>query len=306
MALVLGFLMAMAPGQPAASVKYDWKHVPGRELALLAGGKVVWAFHFAAEDNWPYFHPLSLPGGPVLTGLAPTDHFWHRALWFSWKYIDGVNYWEFADMKDPSSLPAGRTVLAGNEVIETGADGAVVVVDLVYRHAGVEVMKEKRTIRAGLPRADGSYIIDWQGVFSALGRDVELNKDTGYAGLFFRGSPRLAQPHYLNSEGITGTEVHQKTARWIDLSGAADPAFGPAGVALFDHPSNVRFPTTWWRDRSREDDEISYVGSAPLFTGLYVIPAGRTLTLRYRVLVHRGRPDAAALNREFEAFASSR
>lgn len=299
-------IAAIASALPAVQVKYEWRHDPGRELSLLADGKAVWILHFAAEDNWPYFHPLSLPGGPVLTGLAPADHPWHRALWFSWKYIDGVNYWEFADMKNPASQPAGRTALAGNEVIKTGEDGAVIVLDLAYRHAGTEVMKEKRTIRVGLPRADGSYIIDWQGVFFALGRDVELDKDTGYAGLFFRGSPRLAEPQYLNSEGIAGTEVHQKAARWIDLSGAADPAFGPAGVAIFDHPGNVRFPTTWWRDRSREDDEISYIGSAPLFTGPYKLPAGRTLTLRYRVLVHRGRPDAAALNREFEAFASSR
>jgi len=303
---ILGMLLAVTFGRASGPAKYEWKHDPGRALALLADGKTVWICHFAAADNWPYFHPLSVPGGPVLTGLAPADHPWHRALWFSWKYVNGVNYWEFKDTKNPASEPAGRTELTGKEVIKAGTEGAVILMDLAYRYAGQDVMKEKRVIRVGLPREDGSYIIDWQGVFFALDRDVELNKDTGYAGLFFRGAPGLAQPQYLNSEGGRAADVHQKPAKWIDLTGIADPAFGPAGVTIFDHPDNFRFPTSWWRDRSRDDDAISYIGSAPLYTGLYVIPAGRSLTLRYRVLVHKGAPDTKALNREFEAFKSSR
>lgn len=303
---LLGLFVVAVIAGAAAPAKYEWKHDPGRELALLADGKPVWVFHFAVKDNWPYLHPLSLPGGPVLTGLSPKDHPWHRALWFSWKYINGVNYWEFKDTKDPASEPAGRTELAGQEEVKIDADGALIAMDIAYRYAGVAVMKERRVIRIGLPRQDGSYVIDWRGTFAALDHDVELNKDTGYAGLFFRGSPNLAQPQYLNSEGVKGPDVHQKSAKWIDLTGVADPHFGLAGVAIFDHPDNFRFPTAWWRDRSRDDDDISYIGSAPLFTGLYVIPAGGSLQLRYRLLVHRGAPDAEALNREFEAFKSSR
>jgi len=290
----------------AARATYEWKHDPGLALALLADGKPVWVFHFAPKDNWPYFHPLSLPGGPVLTGLAPKDHPWHRALWFSWKYINGINYWEFKDTKDPGSEPAGRTELAGNEDVKIGPDGAVITMNVEYRHAGSMVLKEKRTIRIGMPRPDGSYAIDWQGTFTALDRDVKLDKDTGYAGLFFRGAPNLARPQYLNSEGAKGPDVHQRAAKWIDLTGTADPDYGPAGVAIFDHPDNFRFPAAWWRDRSRDDDDISYIGSAPLFTGPQVIPAGQSLRLRYRVLVHSGVPNADALNREFDAFKASR
>lgn len=303
---VLWTILLVAFGRTAWTPQYEWKHDPGRELTLLADGRTLWTFHFAPEDNWPYFHPLSLPGGPVLTGLSPKDHPWHRALWFSWKFINGVNYWEFKDLKDPASEPAGRTELAGREEVKNSANGATITVDIAYRYDGGVVMKEKRTIRVGLPRQDGSYVIDWQGAFAALDRDVELNKDTGYAGLFFRGSPKLAQPRYLNSEGAKTMAVHQKAAKWIDLTGVADPDFGPAGVTIFDHPDNPRFPTPWWRDRSRDDDDISYIGSAPLFTGPYVIKAGRSLRLRYRVLVHKGAANAEALNREFEAFKTSR
>jgi hypothetical protein len=306
MAGILGILMIGPWGRPGGAPKYEWKHDPGRELALVADGTTVWAYHFASKDNWPFFHPLSLPGGPVLTGLSPADHPWHRALWFSWKFINGVNYWEFKDLKDPASEPAGRTEFTGREDVKISADGAAIAMKIDYRYAGAVVMREERLIRVGMPRADGSYAIDWRGTFIALDRDVELNKDTGYAGLFFRGSPKLAQPRYLNSEGADAMDVHQKPAKWIDLTGVADPDFGPAGVAIFDHPDNPRYPTPWWRDRSRDDDEISYIGSAPLFTGPYVIPAGRSMTLRYRVLVHKGAADAAALNREFEAFKSAR
>ena len=32
--------------------------------------------------------------GTTLTWFQPADHRWHRALWFTWKKINGIVYWE--------------------------------------------------------------------------------------------------------------------------------------------------------------------------------------------------------------------
>ena len=78
---------------PAAAAELAWKQTPST-LALLDGKTVVWQFHYAKGESKPYFHPLTVAGSLPLTDFRPPDHPWHRAFWFSWKLIDGLNYWE--------------------------------------------------------------------------------------------------------------------------------------------------------------------------------------------------------------------
>jgi len=40
------------------------------------------------------------------------DHVWHLGYWFSWKYINGVNYWKPADAKRTGCESAGATKVA--------------------------------------------------------------------------------------------------------------------------------------------------------------------------------------------------
>jgi hypothetical protein len=302
-ALATGTVLLAAP---QARKGLEWRPEKDRGLALLEDGVPLWVLHFGAEDNWPYFHPLRLPGGPTMTGLSPKDHPWHRALWFSWKFINGTNFWEFRDLKDPRSEPAGRTESIGDEEVNTTDRGAAIVLTIDYRRGTEVLLKEKRRVEIEMPRPDGSYAIDWDMTFAPGGGDVELGKDTDYAGLFFRAAADWKEPRYLNSEGRTLMDVHQAPAAWIDLSGVIDREFGPLGIAILAHPGNPRFPAPWWRDRSRDDDEIAYVGTALLFPGPITLKRGSTLNLRYRVYVHKGYGEIKALDGEFARFSRKR
>ncbi len=75
-------------------------------IALLHGQDVLWQFNYGPDLNVPCFHPVRVSDGPVLTWDRPADHAWHHGLWFSWKYINRVNYWEH-DRR--TGKPAGRT-----------------------------------------------------------------------------------------------------------------------------------------------------------------------------------------------------
>jgi hypothetical protein len=72
-----------------------------------------------------------------------------------------------------------------------------------------------------------------------------------------------------------------------------------AGIAILDHPKNPRHPADWYLIRS----EMSYANAAILSRRPLPLKAGERLTLRYRVIVHPGRWDAAKLRAEYETFA---
>ena len=83
----LGLAFAPSAGaQPEAA----WEETPAF-LALRWQGQELWRLHFGEDCPKPFFDPLAPVGGPSLSWEAPPDHPWHHGLWFSWKFMNGVN-----------------------------------------------------------------------------------------------------------------------------------------------------------------------------------------------------------------------
>ena len=282
---------------PAHGLDLAWQRT-GESLALQAGTGTVWAFHWDAAATKPYFHPLALPGGPSLTWLRPPDHPWHRGVWFSWKFLNGVNYWE-EDAK--TGRPAGLTMWS-NVVVEARPDfSARIAMDLTYAPPGKPaVITERRVIEVAAPAADGSYTIDWQARFTAGTTAVELaatpvnasKSAGGYGGLIWRVNPALQEWHAVNEAGVRDLALHGEPARAVDFSGK----FGAqaVGIALYDHPGNPGHPGPWFL-RLDEPKHYGLQGPGLLFGGPRRIDAGGVMNLRYRLVVHPGRYDAEAL-----------
>jgi hypothetical protein len=74
------------------------------------------------------------------------------------------------------------------------------------------------------------------------------------------------------------------------------------GIAVFDHPHNLRYPTFWHvRDyglMTANPFGLSYFpdGSGD---GSYTLPAGEKLTFRYRVLIHAGGAELGGVGRRY-------
>ncbi len=291
----------------ASAVPCTWRHEPGKTLSLLKGDAVLWTLNLGPDH--PCFHPVTVADGTVLTALAPQDHPWHHGIWFSWKFLNGVNYWDWAGKKEP--VPDGRTRMVGKETVDLRSDGAVIAMDLEYfsgaAASGVKtVLKERRNLTAFTPMADGSYRLDWTLVFTASEGEVVFDRTPpkeaawgGYAGLSFRGTAGIRDIRVIDSEGRKGMAGHGQKARWMDFSGAFGPTGAPAGVAIFDHPQNLRHPSPWYVS---DKANMPYFGPAPLFAERYVLPAGKSFTLRYRMVVHSGWGDAAALENEWHVW----
>lgn len=99
----------------------NWKQTPA-SLALADGSRVVWQLNFDPREGKPYFHPVTNPAGDVLTALRPADHPWHRGIWWSWKFINGLNYWE----ENEQGISEGLTELRGTSV-ETREDFSALI-----------------------------------------------------------------------------------------------------------------------------------------------------------------------------------
>ena len=298
--LAAGTATAGAPAHP----QYQWDRQPGQSLSLGAGEKTLLSCHFGAEGGFPYFHPVATPEGVPLTALAPPDHVWHRGIWFSWKYLNGVNYWDWAGRKN--GVPDGLTQPDGKETVKIGPEGASLAMGLRYSSGDRSVLSERRKISIGVPRDDGSYTMDWRLVFTAAGEDVVFERTPpakapwgGYGGLSFRGAKSLKKQRVIDSEGRQGKQGHGKQARWVDFSARTDNKGSAAGVAMFDHPDNPRHPSPWYISVGK----MPYFNAAFLFAEPYTLPAEKSFTLRYRVLVHPGMGDPAALEKEYESFA---
>ncbi len=274
-------------------------------VALLKDGKPVWRFNYSPSLSKPFFHPVALPGGSDLTWLSPPDHPWHLALFFSWKYLNHVNYWE-----ETGGVASGATKWS-NVKVETHTDfGAAIAMELQYHPQGTteDVLTERRTIRISAPGPDGSYFMDWRQQFTAGKEDVLMDRtppDTrpdgnargGYAGLSIRLAKDLANPKIAATSDIGSLQNNRYgfAATAAEFSGEIDGA--AVGIAFLEHPGNPRSPGRWYGIMDKAAP-FWFLNASLLQLEPYTLPASRTMILRYRVVIHPGRWEGSRLEKE--------
>jgi hypothetical protein len=193
-AFALVLLLSACASRPSA--RTNWLR-DDTSIALRDGTNIVWRFNFDPKRGKPFFHPLTVAGGPSFTSFKPDDHPWHYGLWFSWKYVyppdsaEHVNYWE----EDTNTgLAQGRT-LWDAPAIETKPNGAATIhLQLRYVAPSQHLdMTENREIEVSAPRPDGSYQIHWRAHFAVGDRALVLDR-----------TPLLGEPRGQSNGGYGG------------------------------------------------------------------------------------------------------
>ncbi|MDF1814919.1 MAG: PmoA family protein, partial [Verrucomicrobiales bacterium] len=111
----------------------------------------------------------------------------------------------------------------------------------------------------------------------------------------------------INSEGEEGKAAWGKKAKWVHYYGT-DGNGKPAGIAILDHPSNLRHPT-WWHARhyglftANPFGQGNFEKETEVGAGDYTIKKGESLTFRYRSIFHEGAKDAIDLHAAFKAYS---
>ncbi|MCU0916218.1 MAG: PmoA family protein [Planctomycetes bacterium] len=267
----------------------------------------------------PYFYPVIGPTGepvirhwPLQDGPANEDHDHphHKSLWFTHGAINGVDFWSDGKGKivhdkflEVSSGPKAGVIKAQNKYV--APDGKVVCTDT-------------RTHR--FQNDPGGTLMDWEITLHASNGPVTFG-DTKEGSMAIRLTPTMqpvpsramkakgeaAQGHIVNSEGLTDGQTWGKRATWVDYYG---PVKGEiVGVAIFDHPSNPRHPT-WWHVRDYGLFAVNPFGihdfeKKPAGAGDLVIPAGQSVTFKYRFYFHKGDEKQGQVAEHFRDYAKA-
>ena len=175
-------------------------------------------------------------------------------------------------------------------------------------------MKEERELQ--FFEKDGKWYLDINITLIPVEGDITLG-DTKEGTLGFRVAESmrvkggLNKGHILNSNGIKDGATWSKRAEWVDYYGPVDDQI--VGVAILDHPSNLRHPT-WWHVRDyglfaanpfgihdfepKKDGEKTSPNE-----GNYLLKKDDQLTFKYRFIFHDGPSDTIDLKVEFEEYS---
>ena len=287
------YVLRRSAQQPAASAVTVRNTDDGR-VDVKIGGELFTRYLYGEDVPKPCLYPLVGPFGQGVTRAYPqeevegdsSDHVHHRSLWVSWGDVNGSDNWSEEE-------GSGRMVHRYFDATDGGpVFGRIVALNDWVDVAGARVMQDRLEYRFyNVPPSFRLFDLDV--TFYASERDVRFG-DTKEGGII---SLRVAATmegtrtgRIRNSLGaVTEAETWGKRASWCDYSGRVGEH--TVGIAVFDHPSNLRYPTYWHvRDyglMTANPFGLSFFVDESV-DGSYVLPAGQNLCFRYRVLVHAG------------------
>jgi hypothetical protein len=272
----------------------DWQRAD-TTIGWRVGTNVLWQFSFDPTKGKTFFNPLTAGNGVSLTNFKPEDHPWHYGFWFSWKYINHVNYWE----EDRATGKAEGATRWTPPEIKTQPDGsATIQFDVTYTNPSNRVdMTESRELKISAPKSDDSYTINWSAKFTAgkdgaiLGRtpmpgEPDGKVNGGYGGLGLR---MASAPLTLSVVCSTGLVTHFESDRARPNAAAVGCNFSDGtnvigGIAIFSDPKNAGENAPWYLINS---DKMRFACAAILAPKILTLKPGEKMNLHYRITVRR-------------------
>lgn len=288
------------PDGPEVTVDLD---EDAMTAGFLIGGELFTRYNFSHDFVRPNAYPVLGPGGVEITEYAQTDHPHHKSMYVALGEVNGHDNW--SEMEGHAF-----TRCQGVEVLAEGPVFAQILAMNDWVSSKEKKFMEEWTVITVYNLPEAGRLIDWDITLVASEEGLHIG-DTKESGTL---SVRMATP--LHEKGGSGTIVNAygglhesenwgKPSPWVDYSGELQGR--KVGLAIFDSPHNLRFPTTW------------HVRSYGLFTancwgysyftndqskrGDFAMPLGDSLNFVYRVYVHGGDAAEARVGERWLDFA---
>jgi hypothetical protein len=286
----------------AASKPFRFEPVNDKSLGLWEGDHPVFVYNHGmissttaptARSRSTYLHPIYGLDGEVLTDDFPKDHDYHRGLYWAWSHIKIA-----AQEYDFWSLRGIRWEFQRWLTQETSAQMAILGVENGWFVGEKKVMDEKVRIQVHPASAD-SRAIDIELTWTPTDQPVTLSGAEGksYGGFTFRFGPR-SQTIITVPTGRAREDLVVTKLPWADLSGDFNRMAGASlsGAAIFVPAEHPDYPPTWMT-RHYGMLAVGWPGVTP-----QTFPPGKSVACRYRIWIHRGAPEAAEIQKAYDAY----
>lgn len=320
-------LVAVAAAAPVGAANTVTLTQLADRVRVEIHGQLFTEYVFAGATR-PYCYPVLAPDGMPLTRDFPmkqtpgeeTDHPWQRSLIFEHSDLNGVDFWN--EPGGGAGAPKAKGTTVHDAVLET-TNGAVGILRVRNRYVAPDgrlICTDERTLRF---RGEAeARVLDYEVTLHALPNaplEIGDNKDGTMA---VRVAQWMTMPHQVRGASVGGTgqivtangerdaDAWGKRADWCEYH--AEHNGKVYGIAIFDHPENLHHPT-WWMARDyglfganpfgQHDFER---GATPRAAGAHTVPAGGTLTLRYRFYFHFGDEKSAQVAERYAAYVAGR
>ena len=290
------------------------------------------SYHYSNDNKKPFLWPLNSEGQVGVTrdwpmgemaGDKAKDHPHHKSMWAAYGEVSLVNPdgtplavdakpWDcWAEGENSGFQHSGEVTFGSGD-----AYGWVKARNTWQDKDHKPLLTEEREYRFYATPENGR-LIDTHVTFTAEYGTVKFT-DTKEGGMVaIRMRPELSDTAGVitNALGDVGeATLWGKPAPWCDYSGQM-PGIGWRGVTVFDHPTNLRYPTSWHVRSyglmganpfgySYFKEQAYNKGLLPSENGDYIIKDKGTLSFKHRVYVHSGDVKQAEVAERFASFAT--
>lgn len=295
-----------------------------KQIDVLIDGELFTTYQWPDNVCKPFLYPVCTSSGTVITRGYPlnpragerVDHDHQIGMWLTYGNVEGYDFWGNGYRGLGTRNENGGVIkhIKVEKISEGKGEGIIKTLESWEDPSGKELLKEHTEyhfIAKGATRIidristltapddkeismpdtkEGMFAIrvarqleiPEKGELSVYSSDGNLKKTEGL-------SDHTVSGNYISSEGVTGLEVWGTRARWMDL-------FGNIGdekitLVICDHPQNPCYPT-YWHARGYGLFSANPLGAKKFTNGMeemkFSIPAGKSRTFRYRLIVYSG------------------
>ncbi len=285
------------------------------KVRVEINGELFTEFCFKGAPH-VYFYPLLGPGGARMNRNWPMaqtegeerDHPHHRSLWYSHGSVNGVDFWA-------ESAKSGKIVHEKFLEVKSGRDSGVIRSANKWIAPDGEIkLTDEQTFRV-FARPNNERLFDYEITLKAPADKEVVLGDTKEGSMavrineemrLVRGKNTPGQGKIVQSTGVMDDKTWGKRAEWCDYYGPVDGK--TVGIAIFDHPTNPKHPT-WWHVRDYGLFAANPFGvhdfeKKPAGAGNVTIPAGGSLTFRYRFYLHEGDTGKAKVAERYKDYTA--
>lgn len=290
---------------PAIKIKKD-----GNQQQILIDDELFVGYN-TKNTAKPFLYPIIGPTGanmtrhyPMKKGVAgeSDDHPHHTSFWFAHGGVNGIDLWH----SKGKAVENVMSVLA-----QPTPYSATIGASDIWLKKDRTAMADVGTDYDFIVLKDGSRVIDYRtDIEPADGVEQLVFADTKEGTMAIRLAPQLrlkgevAAGKAINSNGDKDGKVWGKRAKWVAYWGVIDGK--TCGVAIFDHPTNLRHPT-WWHARDYGLVAANPFGMSDFEKGKhkrgageYTVKQGESLNLRYRFVFFAGTAEEADIAGKYD------